>query len=63
MGAEGFEGIEGTGAEGTGAVVGGARGTDGARVGGSSVCLAIRDKSPCGLSVAGSSSAGLGGGR
>ena len=69
MGAEGSEGIEGTGAEGTGAVVGGAGGTngaggtDGAGVGGSSVCSAIGDRSPCGLSAVGSSSAGPGGGR
>ena len=65
MGAEGFEGIEGTGAEGTGAgatgaVVGGAEGTDGgidgAGAGGSSVCSAIWDRSPCGLSVASLSS-------
>ena len=42
MGAEGFEGVEGTGAEGIGAVVGRAGGTDAkterAGVGGSSVC-------------------------
>ena len=69
MEAEGSEGIEGTGAEGTRAVVGGAGGTDkvggtygvGAR--GSSVCSAIGDRSPCGLSAAGSSSVGPGGGR
>ena len=62
MGAEGSEGIEGIGARGLGAVVGGARGTDGgtdgAGAGGSSVCLAIGDKSPSGLSAASSSSAG-----
>ena len=42
MGAEGSKGIEGTRAEGTAAVVGGAGGTDaiteGAGAGGSSVC-------------------------
>ena len=67
MGAEGSEGIEGIGAGGTGAVVGGVGGTDGgmdgARAGGASVCAAIGDKSPSGLSTAGSSSAGPGGGR
>ena len=44
-------------AEGTGG------GTDGAGVGGSSVCLAIGDRSPSGLSTAGSSSSDPGGGR
>ena len=53
MGAEGSKGIEGNGAEGAGAVAGGAGGADGDRVGGSSVCSAIRDRSPCGLSAAG----------
>ena len=38
-------------------------GTDGAGAGGSSVCSAIGDRSPSGLSAAGSSSSGLGGGR
>ena len=63
MGAD-SEGIEGTGAEGTGVVVGGAGatdgvgGTDGAGAGGSSVCSAIGNRSPYGLSAIGSSSAG-----
>ena len=43
-------------------MVGGAEetdgGTDGAGAGGSSVCTAIGDKSPSGLSAAGSSSSG-----
>ena len=63
MGAEGSEGIEGTGAEGTKAVMGGAGGTDEARAGVSSVCSAIRDRSPYGLSAASSSSVGPKGGR
>ena len=45
------------GAEGTGG------GTDEARAGGSSVCSVIGDRSPIGLSAAGSSSSGPGGGR
>ena len=45
------------GAEGTGG------GTDEAGAGGSSVCSAIGDRSPCGLSAAGSSSSDPGGGR
>ena len=61
MGAEGSERIEGTGVEGIGAVVGGAGGTDGVGAGGSSVCSAIGDRSPYGLSAAGSSLAGPGG--
>ena len=44
-------------------MVGGAGGTDGVGAGGSSVCSAIGGRSPCGLSAAGSSSVGLGGGR
>ena len=48
-------------------MVGGAEGTDGgtegAGVGGSSVCLAIGDRSPSGLSAVGSSSSCPGGGR
>ena len=67
IGDEGFEGIEGTEAGGPRAVVGGAGGTnggtDGTRAEGSSVYSAIGDRSPCGLSAAGSSSAGPGGGR
>ena len=38
-------------------------GTDGAGAGGSSVCLTIGDRSPSGLSAAGSSSSGPEGGR
>ena len=45
------------GAEGTGG------GTDEVGAGGSSMCSAIGDRSPCGLSAAGSSSSDLGGGR
>ena len=60
-------GAEGSRAEATGAVVGGAErtggGTDEAGVGGSSVCSAIGDRSPCGLSSAGLSLSNLGGGR
>ena len=67
MGAEGSEGIVGTGAGGIGAVVGGTRGTDAEteRVGaeGSSVCSAIGGKSSSGISAASWSSAGPGGGR
>ena len=67
MGTEGSEGTEGLGVGGTGVVVGGAGGidggTDGAGAGGSSVCSAIGDRSPSGLSAVGSSSAGPGGGR
>ena len=67
MGVEGSEGIEGIEARGPGAVVGGARGTyggtDGVGAGGSSVCSAIGDRSPSGLSAADSSSSGPGGGR
>ena len=67
MGTEGSEWIEGIGAGGTGVVVDGARGTDGGTDGagarGSSVCSAIGDRSPSGLSAADSSSARPGGGR
>ena len=67
MRAEGSKGIEGIGAGGPGAVVGGAGGTDGgtdgAGSGGSSVCSVIRDKSPNGLSAVDSSSSSPGGGR
>ena len=77
MGAEGSKEIEdirvgGLGAVvgragGLGAVVGGAGGTDGgtdgAGSGGSSMCSAIGDRSPSGLSAAGSSSSSPGGGR
>ena len=45
------------GAEGTGG------GTDEAGAGGFSVCPAIGDRSPCGLSAVGSSSSDAGGGR
>ena len=45
------------GAEGTG------EGTDEAGAGGSSVCLAIGDRSPCGLSAVGSSLSDPGGRR
>ena len=66
MGAEGFEGIEGTRARGTGAVVGGTGGTDAgterARAGDSSVCSTTGGKSSSGISVADWSSAGLRGG-
>ena len=55
--------MEGIGAEGPSAMVGRARGTDGAGAGGSSVCLALGDRSPSGLSAVGSSSACPGGGR
>ena len=48
-------------------MVGGVEGTDGGtyevEAGGSSVCSSIGDRSPNGLSVVGSSSSGLGGGR
>ena len=48
-------------------MVGGAKGThggtDGAGAGGSTVCSAIGDRSPSGLSTAGSSSSGPGGGK
>ena len=57
MGAEGFEGIEGTEAGGTRAVVGGAGGTnvgtEGAGVGGSSMCSATRSRFSSGISTAG----------
>ena len=65
MGAEGSEGIEGTAARGTGAVVGGAGGIDAGteRAGaiGSLVCSAIGGRSSSGISAAGWSSAGPGG--
>ena len=55
MGAKEFEGIEGTGARGTGAVVGGAgetdAGTEGARARGSLVCSATGGRSSSGISV------------
>ena len=58
---------EGLGAGGTGVVVGGAGGTNGgidrAGAGGSLVCSTIGDRSPSGLSVAGSSLSGPRGGR
>ena len=67
MGAEGFEGIEGTRARGTGAVVGGVGGIDagtkGAGVGVSSVCSSIGGRSSSGILAAGWSSAGPGGRR
>ena len=67
MGAEGSEGIEGIRVGVPRAVVGGVGGTDGgtdgAGAGGSSVCSAIGDRSPSGLSTAGSSSSSPGGGR
>ena len=77
MGAEGSRAVEGiralgtgaraTGARATGAVVGGAEGigggTDEAGAEGSSMYSAIGDRSPCGLSVAGSSLFDPGGGR
>ena len=53
MGAEGSEGIEGTGAGDTRDVVGGAGGTDagkeGAGAGGSLVCSAIEGRSSSGI--------------
>ena len=67
MGAEGSEGIQGTGAEGTRAVVGGAGGTyaetEGDEAGGSFLCSATGGRSSSGISAAGWSSSGLGGGR
>ena len=67
MGAEGSEGIDGTEAEGTGAVVGGAGGTDaeteGDGAGGSSVCSSIGGRSSSGISTVGWSSSGPGDGR
>ena len=67
MEAEGSERIEGTGAGGTGAMVGEAGGTDagteGAGVGGSSVCSATGGRSSSRISAVGWSSPGLGGGR
>ena len=67
MGAEGFEGIEGTRARGTRVVVDGTGGTDAgterARAGGSSVFFATEGRSSSGISAADWSSAGPGGGR
>ena len=60
MGVKGCEGIKGTGAEGTRAVVGGAGGIDAGTeedgAGGSSLCSAIGGKSSSGISAAGWSS-------
>ena len=62
MGAEGFKGIEGTGAEGTG--VGGTdAGTEGDGVGASSVCLATGGRSSSGILATAWSSSDPGGGR